>query len=80
MPYGNVPRIVHNIPPEVVAEAFDRGHSLLRQETDPSKRRELQKMLSAASEPSSTQCVWAIERLMQLPERPSPEKANRRNS
>jgi hypothetical protein len=80
MPYGNVPPIVHMIPPEVVGEAFDRGHRHLRQETDPSKRRELEKMLSNALEPSSTQSVWAIRRLMQLPERPSPDTTNRRNS
>jgi hypothetical protein len=80
MPYGNVPPIVHMIPPEVVAEAFDRCGRHLRQETDPSKRRELEKMRSNALEPSSTQSVWAIERLMRLPQRPSPETTHRRNS
>jgi hypothetical protein len=67
-PHGNVPPIVHMIPP-VVAEAIDRGLRRLRDETDPTERRILAKRISDASEPSSTQSVWAVERLMRMGKR-----------
>jgi hypothetical protein len=70
MPYGNVPPVIHMIPPEVVCEAIARGLYHRQHESNPLSRRGLENDLYYASEPTCTQSVWAIERLMRL-SRPS---------